>query len=407
MDNLGGAGKNFSNGRQASSMSHSLSPMGKPIQHSVRTGRSLPSWVAPVLYVACGVIMTVVVARVWSFDGSSQFSRIYAREPPERTCEVRSQLHELTFRPDLDYLRDVCEVRYNVVIPEPRVRCQTAGSEREEAAIPQFRVLGERHSGTNAMRETVYANFKVLDKKTIDTNHTHGPYFYQWPRFDFGITEHKHDEQTQPSVNSERLAAMMARSSSDQYQPGVSVNDLIGLTVVAVREPYSWVQSMSKQIYGGQDRNKFDMGEVNEANSNRTYAEAIDVFLSTSWEGGDHVFGTVYANLFDMRYRKVCNHLWSSLAYSQNVAYIRTEDVMSAGSKLAFVDAVARWTGWRAAENVDTGEGRYFGHSHDFPHEVTRGEGGERGVLVEAVNRYADRRIERALGHVLTLEGDA
>jgi len=384
----------LSNGRQAASMSHSISPMGKPSQHSVRTGRSLPSWVAPVLYVACGVIMTVVVTRAWSFDGSSQFARIYAREPPERTCEVRSQLHEFTFRPDLDYLRDVCEVRYNVVIPEPRVRCQTAGSEREEAAIPQFRVLGERHSGTNAMRATVYANFKVLDKKTIDTNHTHGPYYYQWPRDDFGITEHKHDEQTQPFVNSER-------------HPGVSVDDLIGLTVVAVREPISWVQSMSKQIYGGQDRNKFDMGEVNEANSNRTYAEAIDAFLSTSWEGGDHVYGTVYANLFDMRYRKVCNHLWSSLAYSQNVAYIRTEDVLSAGSKLAFVDAVARWTGWRAAENADTGEGRYFGHGNDFPAKVTRGEGDERGALVEAVNRYADRRIERALGYVLTLEGDA
>jgi len=395
MDNLGGAGKNLlSNGRQAASMSHSISPMGKPSQHSVRTGRSLPSWVAPVLYVACGVIMTVVVTRAWSFDGSSQFARIYAREPPERKCEVRSQLHEFTFRPDLDYLRDVCEVRYNVVIPEPRVRCQTAGSEREEAAIPQFRVLGERHSGTNAMRATVYANFKVLDKKTIDTNHTHGPYYYQWPRDDFGITEHKHDEQTQPFVNSER-------------HPGVSVDDLIGLTVVAVREPISWVQSMSKQIYGGQDRNKFDMGEVNEANSNRTYAEAIDAFLSTSWEGGDHVYGTVYANLFDMRYRKVCNHLWSSLAYSQNVAYIRTEDVLSAGSKLAFVDAVARWTGWRAAENADTGEGRYFGHGNDFPAKVTRGEGDERGALVEAVNRYADRRIERALGYVLTLEGDA
>ena len=395
MDNLGGAGKNLlSNGRQAASMSHSISPMGKPSQHSVRTGRSLPSWVAPVLYVACGVIMTVVVTRAWSFDGSSQFARIYAREPPERTCEVRSQLHEFTFRPDLDYLRDVCEVRYNVVIPEPRVRCQTAGSEREEAAIPQFRVLGERHSGTNAMRATVYANFKVLDKKTIDTNHTHGPYYYQWPRDDFGITEHKHDEQTQPFVNSER-------------HPGVSVDDLIGLTVVAVREPISWVQSMSKQIYGGQDRNKFDMGEVNEANSNRTYAEAIDAFLSTSWEGGDHVYGTVYANLFDMRYRKVCNHLWSSLAYSQNVAYIRTEDVLSAGSKLAFVDAVARWTGWRAAENADTGEGRYFGHGNDFPAKVTRGEGDERGALVEAVNLYADRRIERALGYVLTLEGDA
>ena len=395
MDNLGGAGKNLlSNGRQAASMSHSISPMGKPSQHSVRTGRSLPSWVAPVLYVACGVIMTVVVTRAWSFDGSSQFARIYAREPPERTCEVRSQLHEFTFRPDLDYLRDVCEVRYNVVIPEPRVRCQTAGSEREEAAIPQFRVLGERHSGTNAMRATVYANFKVLDKKTIDTNHTHGPYYYQWPRDDFGITEHKHDEQTQPFVNSER-------------HPGVSVDDLIGLTVVAVREPISWVQSMSKQIYGGQDRNKFDMGEVNEANSNRTYAEAIDAFLSTSWEGGDHVYGTVYANLFDMRYRKVCNHLWSSLAYSQNVAYIRTEDVLSAGSKLAFVDAVARWTGWRAAENADTGEGRYFGHGNDFPAKVTKGEGDERGALVEAVNLYADRRIERALGYVLTLEGDA
>ena len=395
MDNLGGAGKNLlSNGRQAASMSHSISPMGKPSQHSVRTGRSLPSWVAPVLYVACGVIMTVVVTRAWSFDGSSQFARIYAREPPERKCEVRSQLHEFTFRPDLDYLRDVCEVRYNVVIPEPRVRCQTAGSEREEAAIPQFRVLGERHSGTNAMRATVYANFKVLDKKTIDTNHTHGPYYYQWPRDDFGITEHKHDEQTQPFVNSER-------------HPGVSVDDLIGLTVVAVREPISWVQSMSKQIYGGQDRNKFDMGEVNEANSNRTYAEAIDAFLSTSWEGGDHVYGTVYANLFDMRYRKVCNHLWSSLAYSQNVAYIRTEDVLSAGSKLAFVDAVARWTGWRAAENADTGEGRYFGHGNDFPAKVTKGEGDERGALVEAVNRYADRRIERALGYVLTLEGDA
>jgi hypothetical protein len=99
----------------------------------------------------------------------------------------------------------------------------------------------------------------------------------------------------------------------------------------------------------------------------------------------------------------VCNHLWSSLSYSQNVVYLRTEDVLTDGSKLALVDAVARWTGWRAEDTLDMGAGRYFGHSKGDG--KGRGAGAERDVLVEAVNRYADFVFERALGFVREEEG--
>ena len=101
-----------------------------------------------------------------------------------------------------------------------------------------------------------------------------------------------------------------------------------------------------------------------------------------------------------MRYRKVCNFFWAAFEYSQNVVYIRSDDVKTLGDKLAFVDAVERWTGWEAREDIDTKEGKYFGYSQDKQGRGHGLEGEERRALVDAVNKYADFRIERALGYV-------
>ena len=236
-----------------------------------------------------------------------------------------------------------------------------------------------RHGPRAAITKLMYANFKgTLDTKTVNTDlSSHGPYSVRAPPVDMGITEHKHDEQTE--------------------YPGSDVDvPFIGLTVVAVRDPYKWIESMSYEIYGGQARNKFKVGQ------NETYSDAMERFLNTSWVGGDHVFNTSYEDIFDMRYRKVCNHIASALKYSQHVLFLRHEDDVSVTSKLSVVEAVSR-LGWPL--NADNGDvdlllGKYYGHSEKNTNWGTgKGSSGE-NELIEAVNRHADWAFERVLGYL-------
>ncbi len=229
----------------------------------------------------------------------------------------------------------------------------------------------------------MYANFNgTLDKETVKkgAGFTHGPYKLWVPPIDIGITEHKHDEQT-------------------AYPGPVEDVPLIGLTVVAVRDPYAWVGSMSHNIYGGQGRNKFVRRE------GEPYSGAIERFLSTSWAGGDHVYDTTYADIFEMRYRKVCNHVASALKYSQHVMYLRHEDDVMETSKLSILQAVSR-LGWPLnAGNVKNGVnlllGKYFGWSSK---STTWGSEeqqlSEQDDLVDAVNRHANWAFERVLGYL-------
>lgn len=204
-------------------------------------------------------------------------------------------------------------------------------------------------------------------------SHTHGPYSSGFPSTDFGITEHKHDEQT-------------------DYQGPEEDLPLVGVTVVSVRDPYAWVNSMSKNIYGGQKRNAFSL------RADERYEEALERFLSTSWEGGDHVFNATYKDLFDMRYRKICNHVQSALRYSQYVLYLRQEDDVSETSKLSVVDTISR-LGWPLKGvngDVDMLRGEYVGHSGWIAHKEPKDE----DALVDAVNRHADWAFERILGYL-------
>ena len=231
----------------------------------------------------------------------------------------------------------------------------------------------------------MYANFRgTLDKKTVSkgAGFTHGPYTVWVPPIDIGITEHKHDEQT-------------------VYRGPAEDVPFIGLTVVAMRDPYDWIDSMSRNIYGGQERNKFRRGE------GEAYSDAIERFVNTTWVGGDHIFDTSYADIFDLRYRKVCNHVASALKYSQHVMYLRHEDDVTATSKLNILQEVSR-LGWPLnAENgestkhgdVDLLLDKYFGYSG----KTSTWGGDQRSLpndLVDAVNRHANWAFEHALGYL-------
>lgn len=225
----------------------------------------------------------------------------------------------------------------------------------------------------------MYENFKgTLDKKTLRKGiGTHGPYKSVPPVVDLGITEHKHDEQT-------------------EYLGPVEDIPLIGVTVVAVRSPYDWIESMSRNIYGGQSRNKFKQGQ------GEAYKDAIERFLNTTWDGGDHIFETSYADIFELRYRKVCNHVASALKYSQHVMFLRHEDDVTDTSKLGVVEAVSR-LGWPL--NADNGDvdmlgDKYFGWSKSVSNWGDEDAPSKHNDLVAAVNRHADWDFERVLGYL-------
>ena len=250
--------------------------------------------------------------------------------------------------------------------------------------VPYFRVLGERHSGTNAIAQLFYHNFD-LDKDHI--NHQNFPTARNFPGdpIDFGISEHKHDEQ---------------RPGETQYQPG--------LTVVSVRNPYDWVKSFQKKCYGCEERNT------------QKYLNTVEDFVTQAWVGGDHVYRDVatYNDIFDMRYKKICNHIRSALTQSDCLVYMRQEDNVLPNSKHAIVQMAAAMTGWTPrAPQTPFDQLQYYGHNEDgtdyrsiesyihsslyFRQSTNTAFTEEEKALIQAVNAHANPVFEHALGYIL------
>lgn len=250
--------------------------------------------------------------------------------------------------------------------------------------VPYFRVLGERHSGTNAIAQLFYHNFD-LDKDHITNENFPMALNFPGDPIDFGISEHKHDEQ---------------RPGETQYQPG--------LTVVSVRNPYDWVKSFQKKCYGCEQRNT------------KNYLGTVEAFVSQAWVGGDHVYQDVatYKNIFDMRYKKVCNHIRSALTQSDCLIYLRQEDNLLPTSKNAIVEMAAAMTGWTpSGSQMSFDQLQYYGHNEDktdyrsiesyihsslyFRQSNNNALTEEDKELIQAVNAHADPAFEHALGYIL------
>jgi hypothetical protein len=115
--------------------------------------RALPTNVSfcALLIVIQLVLVSLITTLFVQFHGGESFIRFYTR--PARECHP--QMLDQFWRLDLGKLQDLCDkyedlYRMNSVLAGPSpYECKYTDEENASPPIPQFRVLGERHSGTN------------------------------------------------------------------------------------------------------------------------------------------------------------------------------------------------------------------------------------------------------------------
>jgi hypothetical protein len=236
-------------------------------------------------------------------------------------------------------------------------------------------MLGERHSGTNALADLLYDNFELNTPNiTLEFDVVKRNPKVRLNLGEQGINEHKHDTQR------------------DQYRSG--------LALVAVRNPYDWVKSMRMQCYGCSKSNL----------KQRVY---LNDFLRGTWTSGDHIHkGETFDNLLDMRYKKMCNHIRAAALYSDSMIIIRQEDNIMDHQQRLNVLEVSQRTGWELkrsgmpeAVKVYRGYSKRFSSFKSASYYVDKSIylGSNRTALdkslVKAVNGYIREDFEKALGY--------
>lgn len=236
-------------------------------------------------------------------------------------------------------------------------------------------MLGERHSGTNALADLLYDNFELNTPNiTLEFDVVKRNPKLRLNLGEQGINEHKHDTQR------------------DQYRSG--------LALVAVRNPYDWVKSMRVQCYGCAKENVKQRVNLND-------------FLRGTWTSGHHIHkGETFNNLLDMRYKKMCNHIRAAALFSDSMIIIRQEDNIMDHQQRLNVLEVSQRTGWELkrsgmpeAVEVYRGYSKRFSSFKSASYYVDKSIylGSNRTALdkslVKAVNGYIREDFEKALGY--------
>eukprot|EP00890_Picochlorum_soloecismus_P004403 jgi/Picsp_1/4964/NSC_02327-R1_---NA--- len=236
-------------------------------------------------------------------------------------------------------------------------------------------MLGERHTGTNALADLMYDNFELNTPNiTLEFDVVKRKPKVRLNLGEQGINEHKHDTQ------------------KEQYRSG--------LALVAVRNPYDWVKSMRMQCYGCSKENMKQRVVLND-------------FLRGTWTSGDHIHqGEAFDNLLDMRYKKMCNHIRAAALFTDSMMIIRQEDnIMDHQQRLNVIE-VSQRTGWELKRNgMPEAVKVYRGYSKRFSSFKSASFYVDKSIylginrtaldksLVKAVNGYMREDFEKALGY--------
>ena len=247
----------------------------------------------------------------------------------------------------------------------------------------RIHILGERHSGTNAATDLAHANFDLtlISKDYIRSK-------FPWVkgeefRKEFGITSHKHNIQQQKG-----------------YHPGLSI--------ISMRNSYDWVRKMMEECYfcGKEQMKAVESGSIEE-------------FLSAPWTDGAHISSNEkYTDIFDLRKKKFCNHLYVAATRSDCVIVVRAEENIMPGQQRAFIQKIQDMTRWALKHSqpkvLRSYLGRssrtmfnplaYFSSSLYFSRLETKKDWDNNlkesaRILVNLVDRKSDERFERALGY--------
>jgi len=247
----------------------------------------------------------------------------------------------------------------------------------------RIHVLGERHSGTNAATDLAHANFDLtlVSKDYIRSK-------FPWVkgeefRKEFGLTSHKH--------NIQQLKG---------YHPGLSI--------ISIRNPYDWARKMMDECYfcGKSQMKAVESGSIEE-------------FLSVPWTDGAHISSNEkYMDIFDLRKKKFCNHLYVAATRSDCVIVVRAEENIMPGQQRAFIQKIQDMTRWALKYSEPKVLRSYLGRSSKtmfnplayFSGSVyfstlepvtdldnNSKESARR--LVDLVDRKSDESFERALGY--------
>ena len=274
---------------------------------------------------------------------------------------------------DFESLAGICDLPPGV---NPSLCRKKSVSDNQDltdpSSIPQIiHTLGERHSGTNAATDLAHANFKLslVSKSYIRRK-------FPWVKAaefqrEFGLNNHKHNIQ-----------------GDYGYYPGLSI--------ISIRNPFDWIRSMMRECYFCDNAQLIAI------------KKGINEFLTSPWTKGAHILpGEKYANIFDLRKKKFCNHLRVAYKRSDCVLVVRAEENILGQQQKHFVLKIANMTNWeivdqtakvfstylgRGSAQGSFNSSRYFSQSLLMHPELDP-------ELVQAVGEIMDVRFEAALGY--------
>lgn len=341
-------------------------------------------------YIHCGFIVfsTFVIFYIGlnimsSNDYSSENAGIQGRksfllqegtqtldEDTQREYEtlVGKRLNEI----DFESLLDICGLPRGAKLSQCERKTHGDQTEAEHYQTAQkIHILGERHSGTNVATDIAHANFELT---LVSKGFVHRK--YPWVKNtefgrEFGLNSHKHNIQ-----------------GNYGYYPGLSI--------VSIRNPYDWIRSMIRQCYFC-DRSQLS-----------AIRKGVREFLESPWTKGAHILpGEHYDNIFDLRKKKLCNHLRVAYERSDCVLLIRAEENVLSLQQQLFISKISNMTKWkqrnkspkvfstylgRDSTQESFNPSKYFSQSLLFHPELDID-------FVRAVRDHMDEEFEFALGY--------
>lgn len=235
--------------------------------------------------------------------------------------------------------------------------------------FPTLFMLGERHSGTNLAATLLTDNFDLILNSTIIKANTE----YHMSLTDFGPNQHKHEMQKDEGFFN-------------------------GLSVISVRNPYDYVKAMNVWCFGCNPRGMSRLDPL--------------AFVNAKFEGFEHEVGYSFKDIFDMRQRKLCNHIRVAAERTDCVVIVRQEDNLLKHQQERYIWRIARLTGWPLRGGIPDAHAGYSGHMRwrrktDFTpigylnesifFATSYVEKDER--IIEAVNSKIDVDFEAMLGY--------
>ena len=321
-------------------MAFHLSSSGTPTlpvqRRDVRGGRVQPTrkkaeenLIWKILAVAISIFLFACISAGFLGQSKSEFARNSRAEDDQEGGKILDSAQQVTKEDARTLIQSIEDIDIKMIgkvcgISLSRDHLSTCKNKEHGEIAHRLHILGERHSGTNVATELILKNFRIkLPSRSKLVKESPWINVEQY-RKEYGLNSHKHSTQ-----------------SDTGYYPGLSI--------VSIRNPYDWVQSMMKECY---HCSKQQVKAKNDP----------DKFVSIPWTSGAHILPhEQFDNIFDLRNRKFCNHVSVASRRSDCVIIVRSESTILGDEQKAFVQRVKEMTGWDMVQKEPQQALGYFG----------------------------------------------